>query len=111
MQLTRLAEDYQKVKASGAELVAISADEQAFAWSMGQTTGAEYLILADSKRDVIRLYGVLNAEERGGIAHPATFIIDGGGVVRFAHIGQDGGDRTPDEVILQELGKLGRTGG
>jgi peroxiredoxin len=101
-----LAEDYDKIKAAGAELIAISADEPPFAWSMAQTTGAKYQILSDSERKVIKAYGVFNPEEHGGIAKPSTFILDKEGRIRFLYVGKDPADRPPDETILEEIKKI-----
>ena len=105
MQLTRLAEDYNKIKQAGADLIAISVDDQSFAWSIGQTTGAKFQILSDSDKKVITSYGILNAEEHGGIAHPSIFIVDKTGRIRFLHVGKDPQDRPSDEVILEEIKK------
>ena len=106
MQLTRLAEDYNKIKEAGAELIAISADTKDYAWSMGLTIGAKFQILSDSDHKVIDSFGVLNAREHGGIAHPATFIIAKGGLIRYVYVGKDPGDRPEDETILEEVKKV-----
>ena len=106
MQLTRLAEDYEKIKSAGAvELITISADNQNYAWSMGQTTGAKYQVLSDSDRSVIKLYGVLNAKEHDGIAHPSTFIIDKTGRIQYLYVGKDPQDRPSDDVLVAEIKK------
>ena len=106
MQLTRLAEDYEKFKQAGAEVIAISVDPQSFAWSMGQTTGAKFEILSDSDKKTIIAYGILNAAEHGGIAHPSIFILDKTGKIRYMHIGKDASDRPPDDEILAEVKKV-----
>lgn len=106
MQLTRLAEDYEKIKQAGADLICISADAVPYAWSMAQTTGAKFQILSDSARKVIREYGVYNAAENGGIAHPAVFIVDKQGVVGYAYVGKDAGDRPEDAVIIEQVKKV-----
>jgi peroxiredoxin len=108
MQLTRMAEDYDKIKQAGADLLAISVDDQSFAWSMGQTTGAKFQILSDSDKKVITSYGILNAEEHGGIAHPSIFIVDKAGVIRFLHVGKDPQDRPSDEAILEEIKRIAK---
>ncbi len=105
-QLTRLAEDYDKIKQAGAELIAISVDDQTYAWSMGQTTGAKFNILSDSEKKTIVSYGILNATEHGGIAHPSVFIVDKEGRIRFLHVGKDPTDRPSDEAILEEIKKV-----
>lgn len=106
MQLARLAEDYNKIKAAGGDLIAISSDDQSFAWSMGQTTSAKFQILSDSDRKVIKDYGILNPQEHGGIAKPTILIIDKEGRIRFLYIGKDPTDRPPDEAIIEEVKKI-----
>jgi peroxiredoxin len=101
-----LAEDYDKIKQAGADLIAVSVDDQSFAWSMGQTTGAKFQILSDSDKKTIISYGILNAAEHDGIAHPSIFILDPQGRIRFMHVGKDPQDRPPDETIIQEVKKL-----
>ena len=41
-------------------------------------------ILCDTERRVVRDWGILNSQERGGIAKPAVFIIDSSQVLRYA---------------------------
>jgi peroxiredoxin len=105
-QLTRLAEDYGKIKQAGGELIAISVDEQSFAWSMAQTTGAKFQILSDAEKKTITEYGIVNAAEHGGIAHPSIFVLDKEGRIRYMHVGKDAQDRPPDETILEEVKKV-----
>ena len=106
MQLTRLAEDYDKIKQAGAELMTISADDQNYAWSMGVTTGNKFQILSDSDRSVIKAYGVLNAKEHDGIAHPAVFIVDKTGRIQYVYVGKDPQDRPADDLLLEVIKKV-----
>jgi peroxiredoxin len=101
-----LAEDYDKIKQAGAELFAISVDEQSYAWSMAQTTGAKFQILSDAQKKTISDYGIVNKAEHGGIAHPSVFIIDKEGRIRYMYVGKDAGDRPPDEAIITEVKKV-----
>jgi peroxiredoxin len=101
-----LAEDYDKIKQAGADLIAISVDQQSFAWSMAQTTGAKFQILSDADKTTIAAYGIVNAAEHDGIAHPSIFILDKESKIRYLHVGKDAQDRPPDETILQEVKKL-----
>ena len=101
-----MAEDYDKIKHAGGELIAVSVDEQSFAWSMAQTTGAKFQILSDAEKKTITEYGIVNAAEHGGIAHPSIFILDKEGRIRYMHVGKDAQDRPPDETILDELKKV-----
>jgi peroxiredoxin len=101
-----LAEDYDKIKQAGADLVAISVDKQEFAWSMGQTTGAKFQLLSDEDHKIISEYGILNAAEHGGIAHPSIFILDKEGRIRYLYIGKNPTDRPADEFIIEEVKKV-----
>jgi len=100
-----LAEDYEKIKQAGADLVAISVDKPEFAWSMGQTTGAKYQLLSDIDHKVIEAYGVFNPNEHEGIAFPSTFILDRKGTIRYMYVGKTPTDRPPDESILEQVKK------
>ena len=87
-------------------MIAVSVDEQSFAWSMAQTTGAKFQILSDADKKTIASYRIVNAAEHDGIAHPSVFILDREGKIRFLHVGKDPQDRPPDETILEEVKKL-----
>ena len=100
-----MAEDYEKIKQAGADLVAISVDKPEFAWSMGQTTGAKYQLLSDIDHKVIEAYGVFNPNEHEGIAFPSTFILDKNGTIRYMYVGKTPTDRPPDESILEQVKK------
>lgn len=106
MQLTSLAEDHEKIKQAGADLVTISADAQNYAWSMSLSTGAKYQILSDADRQTIKSYGILNSQEHDGIAHPSVFIVDKEGRLRYIYIGKNPTDRPADGVIIEEVKKL-----
>jgi peroxiredoxin len=101
-----LAEDYDKVKQAGAELIAVSVDEQSYAWSMAQTTGAKFQILSDAEKKTIAAYGIVNAAEHDGIAHPSIFVLDKEGKIRYMHVGKDPQDRPTDEAIVLEVKKV-----
>ena len=101
-----MAEDYDKIKQAGGDLIAVSVDAQSFAWSMAQTTGAKFQILSDAEKKTIADYGIVNAAEHDGIAHPSIFVLDKEGKIRYLHVGKDAQDRPPDEAILQEVKKL-----
>ncbi len=68
------------------------------------------VFLLDEDRAVTKAYGVHHAlgTDAINIAHPATLVIDRGGIVRYIYRGDNQLDRAPlDEVIaaLQEIGK------
>jgi peroxiredoxin len=73
---------------------------------MAQTTSARFQILSDADKSVIISYGILNAAEHSGIAHPSIFIVDREGKIRFLHVGKDAQDRPLDETIIEEVKKV-----
>ena len=101
-----MAEDYDKIKQAGGELLAISVDEQSYAWSMAQTTGAKFNMLSDTGHKVIDSYGVLNAAEHDGIAHPAIFIVGKDGLIKYLYVGKNATDRPGDTAIIDEVKKM-----
>ena len=84
-----------------ASLVAISADDAETVRKTVSSLRLTYTVLPDPEHKVIKGYGVLHPEE--GISRPATFIIDGGGLVRFRHIGKNVADRPNPALLLNIL--------
>jgi peroxiredoxin len=64
--------------------------------------------LLDEDRTATKSWGVYHrfGKDAFNIARPATFVIDKGGVARFAYIGIDQRDRAPIEAILHVLHEL-----
>lgn len=74
-------------------------------------TGKEFVItlLSDAQHKVIDLYGLRNeaAAARGTyIPYPTTFLIDGGGVVRWKFTEKNQAVRPANSVMLEQLRKL-----
>ena len=96
-------------RAAGAELVAISVDDAARTEPVRQELGIKFPLLCDTSRDVVKKYGLLNRGEKGGIAFPASFVIDRERVVRFRAL-EDVVSRVSVEQLLELLRELGRGG-
>jgi peroxiredoxin len=64
-----------------------------------------FLFLSDPGHRVIDRYGLLNPEGRGW-PHPATFVIDRQGVVRWKFVEVDFRIRASNEQILEALARL-----
>jgi peroxiredoxin len=64
--------------------------------------------LLDEDRQVTRAYGVYHrlGLDAVNIAHPATLVVDGGGVARLIYLGFDQRDRMPVDAIMQLLRTL-----
>jgi peroxiredoxin len=68
--------------------------------------------LLDEDRTVIKTYGLYHrlGTDAFKIAHPATLIVDRGGVIRFVYRGDSQSDRAPLEQVLDALRKLQSAG-
>ena len=69
----------------------------------------EYELLSDPDHAVIDRYGLFNHEDPRGreIAHPATFVIDHDGIVRYRFVEVDYRVRPSNEDVLGVLRTLG----
>lgn len=72
--------------AAGIGLVAISTDSVSRSAAMREKLQLGFPVLSDGERAVARAWGVLDARRFGGIAVPATFLVDGAMQVRFASV-------------------------
>lgn len=71
-------------------------------------TQPDFSFLYDPDHKVIDRYGLLNpAGSRQGIPHPATYVIDEEGVVRWRFVETDYTVRASNEAILAALRGLG----
>jgi peroxiredoxin len=62
-------------------------------------------LLEDKNHKVIDRYGILNPDSPGW-PHPATYVIDKGGVVRWKFVEVDYRKRASNEQVLQALKSL-----
>jgi peroxiredoxin len=65
----------------------------------------DFPFLEDKNHKVIDRYGLLNPDGRGW-PHPATYVIDKQGVVRWKFVETDYKKRPTNEQILQALRKI-----
>lgn len=77
---------YDDFRSAGVEVAAISVDPPERSSAMGRDLDIQFPILSDSNRATIIEWGLLNANEKGGIAIPATFLIDRDRKVRLAKV-------------------------
>jgi peroxiredoxin len=61
---------------AGFDLAALAVDEPARSEAMRRQYELPFPILCDTRREVVEAWGVINREEKGGIAVPAIFVID-----------------------------------
>ncbi|NLX58902.1 MAG: peroxiredoxin family protein [Phycisphaerae bacterium] len=113
--LKRLQEHLDAIRGRGAALVAVSSDERVLARRLSDELGLEYPLLRDPDGSVMDAYGVRNRllGIAGGIPHPAAFIVDGDGIVRFREVRRNYRRRTTaarlaralDEVMTRDEGE------
>ncbi len=101
------SEHLDDFRAAGAELVAISVDDAARAEPCRQELGLKFPLLCDTRREVVKAYGLLNTRENGGIAFPASFVIDRERVVRFRAL-EDVATRVSVDQLLGLVRALGK---
>ena len=101
------SEHLKDLRAAGAELVAISVDDAARTEPVRQELGIKFPLLCDTSREVVKKYGLLNSGEKGGIALPASFVIDRERVVRFRAL-EAVASRVSVDQLLELVRELGR---
>ncbi len=99
-----MQDDYEEIKAKGAELIAISSDTVKAAKQTVDKEGLKFAVLADSEKKTIADYNVVDPNNKH-IARPATYIIDQDGIVAWRFLDQRLGHRIPNEEIIEQLEK------
>lgn len=99
-----MQDNYDTIKATGTELIAISSDNVNSAKSSVQREGITYPVLADNSLDVIKAYNVVSLANIR-LARASSFIIRMDGSIAWVSLNQ-WDDRVPTSDILTELGKL-----
>jgi peroxiredoxin len=99
-----LASNYDKFKAAGAEILAISVDPPEKSREMAEKLKLTFTVLSDPEHRVIDRYGIL--DPGGKISIASVFVIDKNGIVRWSYVTDDYKVRPLDETILAELAKI-----
>jgi thioredoxin-dependent peroxiredoxin len=99
-----LVTNYDKFKAAGAEIIAISVDPPDKSQKMAEQLKIPYPILSDDGHKVIDSYSIL--DPGGKISTAAVFILDKQGIVRWTYVASDYKVRPLDDTLLAELAKL-----
>lgn len=106
--MTQFESRRSDIRATGAELAFIAAEKGDGVWKPGkflEKHPISSVFLLDEDRAVTKAYGVHHALSTDGlnIAHPATFVIDRSGVVRFIYRGDNQLDRARIDDVIQFL--------
>jgi peroxiredoxin len=108
--MTQFESRRTEIEAGGAQLAFIAAEKRDGVWRPGrflEKHPVSSVFLLDQDRAVTKGYGLHHVlgTDAINIAHPATFVIDRGGSVRYIYRGDSQLDRAPiDEVLGALLG-------
>jgi peroxiredoxin len=100
-----------EIERAGAELVYIAAEKRDGMFKpvkFLEKHPVSFPFLLDEDRTVTKAYGLYHrlAADAINIAHPATLVIDGTGMVRSIYLGDGQTDRAPLEQVMSVVGKL-----
>lgn len=96
---------YKDFHSLGAEVAAISVDPPNRSAGLRKDLSIPFPLLSDSSRATMIEWGVLNANEKGGIAIPSTFLIDRERKVCFASV-EDMMMRVEPHAMLDFIGAM-----
>jgi thioredoxin-dependent peroxiredoxin len=102
-QLNSYNDDLSQFERLGAQVLAISAQDMESHERFAAKLGLAFPLLADTRKEVAALYGTLGPL---GFPRRSVFVVDGGGVVRFAHRAIAGLTFRPVDELVGVLEKL-----
>jgi peroxiredoxin len=103
--LAEYRDRFAELTSLGLGLAALSVDVPERSRALARQLGLHFPLFCDPERDAVRAFGVFNEKEKGGIAYPATFVLDRARIVRFRSL-----DRTTARVDLDGLFAFLRSG-
>jgi len=74
--LAELGAHHDQIRAAGGDVAALSVDDGVRAEEVRQRYRLPFPVLCDTAGRVVRAWDLFNAAEMGGIARPATFVIE-----------------------------------
>jgi peroxiredoxin len=98
------AKDYDEFGSRNVEVLPISVDAVPSLKEFRARYEVQNQMLSDFKREVSAAYGVLNAEKF--YSNRAYFLIDKQGIVRWAHVESQNGQRRENSEILERVASL-----
>ena len=99
-----MQQNYAKIQAADAELIAISSDNEADTKRTVQNHALKFPVLADKDKNAITAYNVVDPGNNR-IARPAAYIVRADGTIAWKSLNTKA-VRVPTAQILTELGKL-----
>lgn len=102
-QLNSYNDDLAQFEQIGARIVGISAEGIASHEAFAGKYGFEFPLLSDPNKEVAAAYGTLGPL---GFARRSVFIVDGSGIIRYAHRAIAGLTYRPVKELVAELQRL-----
>lgn len=100
-----------ELKAMGAGLVYVAAEKRNGFFNPTkflEKHPVSFPFLLDEERSVTKAYGLYHrlGKDAINIAHPATLVVDSGGVVRYLYRGENQADRAPLGEVISVVKKV-----
>ena len=109
--MTQFESRKAEIDAAGAQVAFLAAEKRGGLWKPGrflEKHPVSWPFLLDEDRVVTKAYGLHDplALDALNIAHPATLVIDRGGVIRYLYRGDNQNDRPPLDEVLKAAEKF-----
>ena len=101
--LEELNKSLEKIDLLNGTVFAISVDEHRVTKKLKQKLGLNFPLLYDKNSEAISAYGVLNSSSEKGEPHPATFVVDRLGIIRYIKVYMDYKNKPTVEELIAIL--------
>lgn len=100
-----MREIFPRIESNGARLVGVVCQKRSRVEAAFAADPLFFPMVIDETRAIAKRWGVYHpiGLDAFHIAHPASFVIDGAGIVRLAEVAPDQFTRTPLEAIIATL--------
>jgi peroxiredoxin len=107
-ELCTFTDDVEAYAEHGATVVGVSCDARYTLEAYAKAHGIRVPLASDFDKRTAKAYGVLNPDHKGlgATARRSVFVVDPGGLVRYAWTTQDADDEPPYEEVLEAVARL-----
>lgn len=104
-EFCEITENYSRFASTGVHIFPISVDSRYSLKEFREKYGMQVELLSDFHREASTAHGTLFQDK--GVSNRAYFLVDGEGIIRWAHVEEHPGKRRENEEILEQIAKLG----
>lgn len=109
-EMCTFRDDFEMLKALGAQLIGISVDSSYSLKAFAQTYNLQFPLLSDFNKKVTKLYGVLQDPWVGlgfkGVAKRSVFLVDGRSILRYRWVTDVPSNEPPYQEVTKAAQKL-----